>query len=257
MAIDAEPVRCENSRVEGLSGCVTIFRDKVGRDIQMTNKARLTALVLIIATLAGGCQKTTVETTSEVMVSDIQEQKAQLLNQIEAKYESPDAHYKLGKLYQADGLWNKAEWHCNVALSFDPVHRQAQAAIVKLLADGGNQPRSSLSAEIYINQVSSSAQASLRLGQAFQMEALDEYAMACYQQALGMVPNSAAIHRQIGYYYLSKGDNVRAEEYLKRSFAINPYQAEVAGVLGRMGVIVQVPRKTENNTKKLDKILDQ
>ncbi|MHC5061501.1 MAG: hypothetical protein ACYTFK_10520 [Planctomycetota bacterium] len=223
----------------------------------MASKAKLTVLVLVIAALAGGCQETAEKKFSQVSVSDIQEQKAQLLNQIEAKYENPEAHYKLGKLYQADGLWSKAEWHCTVALSFDPLHRKAQAAIVKVLADSGNQARSQLSSEIYINQASSSAQASLRLGQAFQMEALDDYAMACYQQALGLAPNSAAIHRQIGYYYLSKGDNVRAEEYLKRSFAINPYQAEVAGVLGRMGVIVQVPRKTETNTKKLDKILDE
>lgn len=108
-----------------------------------------------------------------------------------------------------------------------------------------------------MNQAGTSASASLRLGQAFQKELMDEYAVACYQQALALAPNSAAIHRQIGYYYLSKGDRVRAEEYLKRSFAIDPYQAEVAGVLGRLGVVVQIPRKTEANTKKLDKILNR
>ena len=108
-----------------------------------------------------------------------------------------------------------------------------------------------------MNQAGTSASASLRLGQAFQRELLDDYAVACYQQALGLAPNSAAIHRQIGYYYLSKTDKVRAEGYLRRSFQIDPYQAEVAGVLGRMGVVVQVPRKTGTNTRKLDKILDQ
>jgi tetratricopeptide (TPR) repeat protein len=144
-----------------------------------------------------------------------------------------------------------------VALGFDPIHRQAQAAVVKLLAESGNLARSDLSAEIYMNQAGTSASASLRLGQAFQRELMDDYAVACYQQALSLAPNSAAIHRQIGYYYLSKADKVRAEEYLRRSFQIDPYQAEVAGVLGRMGVVVQVPRKTEKNTKKLDKILDQ
>ncbi len=223
----------------------------------MANIAKSALLAVVIAVLAGSCQKTATQETSEVMVSDTEEQKAGLLNKIEAKYENPAAHYELGKLYQADGLWDKAEWHYNVALGFDPIHRQAQAAIVKLLAESGNQARSELSAEIYMNQAGTSASASLRLGQAFQRELLDDYAVACYQQALGLAPNSAAIHRQIGYYYLSKTDKVRAEEYLRRSFQIDPYQAEVAGVLGRMGVVVQVPRKTETNTKKLDKILDE
>jgi len=223
----------------------------------MANIAKLAVLAVVITVLAGGCQKAGKRGVSEVAVGDTWERKTELLNQIEAKYENPAAHYELGKLYQADGLWDKAEWHYNVALGFDPIHRQAQAAIVKLLAESGNQARSELSAEIYMNQASTSAQASLRLGQAFQKELLDDYAVACYQQALALAPNAAAIHRQIGYYYLSKGDKVRAEEYLKRSFQLDPYQAEVAGVLGRLGVVVQVPRKTETDSKKLDRILSQ
>ncbi|RKY10752.1 MAG: hypothetical protein DRP65_06105 [Planctomycetota bacterium] len=223
----------------------------------MANMAKMAVLAVIITVLAGGCQKKIEKKAGEAAVSRNQERKAELLNRIEAKYENPQAHYELGKLYQADGLWDKAEWHYNVALGFDPIYREAQAAIVKLLAESGNSARSELSAEIYINQASTSAQASLRLGQAFQKELLDDYAMACYQQALGMAPNSAAIHRQMGYYYLSKGDKVRAEEYLKRSFAIDPYQAEVAGVLGQLGVVVQIPRKTEKDTTILDKILNR
>jgi len=234
-----------------------IFSQSFGRDVQMANIAKLALLAVITTVLAGGCRKEVKREDGEVAVSDTWERKTELLNQIEAKYENPSAHYELGKLYQADGLWDKAEWHYNVALGFDPVHRQAQAAIVKLLAESGNQARSELSAEIYMNQASTSAQASLRLGQAFQKELLDDYAVACYRQAMDLAPNSAAIHRQIGYYYLSKGDKVRAEEYLRRSFQLDPYQAEVAGALGRLGVVVQVPRKTEKNTGALDKILNR
>lgn len=236
---------------------MNIFSQRLGRDVQMANMAKLTVLAVVVTVLAGGCQKQGKREAGEIAVGDTWEEKAELLNQIEARYENPAAHYELGKLYQTDGLWDKAEWHYNVALGFDPIHRQAQAAIVKLLAESGNQARSELSAEIYMNQASTSAQASLRLGQAFQKELLDDYAVACYRQALALAPNSAAIHRQIGYYYLSKTDKVRAEEYLKRSFQLDPYQAEVAGVLGRMGVVVQIPRKTEKNTTALDKILDQ
>ena len=92
---------------------------------------------------------------------------------------------------------------------------------------------------------------------AFQKEILDEYAMACYQQALRRAPNSAKIHRQMGYYYLSKGDRARAQDYLTRSFHLDPHQPEVAGELGRLGVPVRIPRKTQKSTKKLDKIIEQ
>jgi len=233
-----------------------VFWQRLGRDVQMANMVKLAGLVLVLTALAGGCAKSSEREVSDVSVTEADQRKADLLNEIEAKYGNPDAHYELGKLYHADGLLSRAEWEYNVALGFDPVHRKAQAALVKLLAESGNDDKSKLSAEIYMNQAGSTAQASLWLGQAFQKEFLDDYAVACYQQALALAPNSAAINRQIGYYYLSKQDRVRAEEYLKRSFQIDPYQDEVARELGRMGVIVQVPRKIETNTKRLDQILE-
>ncbi len=49
----------------------------------------------------------------------------------------------------------------------------------------------------------------------------------------------------------------RAEEHLRRSFEIDPLQSEIAYELGRMGVVVQTPRKRAVNTGKLDKMLDE
>jgi Flp pilus assembly protein TadD len=72
-----------------------------------------------------------------------------------------------------------------------------------------------------------------------------------------MAPNSAKINRQIGYYYLSKGNKDVARDYLSRSFQLNPNQPEVAGELGRLGVAVKIPRKTEKSTKKLDKMVEK
>ena len=95
------------------------------------------------------------------------------------------------------------------------------------------------------------------MGLAFQKEGLDEYALGCYQQALHLAPSSAKINRQIGYYYLSKGDKERAIDYLSRSFQLDPAQPEVAGQLGRLGGAVRIPRKTQKNTKKLAKIVEQ
>jgi Flp pilus assembly protein TadD len=95
------------------------------------------------------------------------------------------------------------------------------------------------------------------LGRAFQDRGLDEYALSCYKQAHNLMPNSVMINKQLGYYYLLKKDNANAEMYLRRTFELDPSQAEVAGELGRLGVKVQVPTKKTMNAKKLDKIAEE
>jgi hypothetical protein len=45
----------------------------------------------------------------------------------------------------------------------------------------------------------------------------------------------------MGLYYLGKGDTAQAKQYLVRSFEINPRQPDVAGALGRLGVVVELP----------------
>ncbi len=182
--------------------------------------------------------------------------KTRLLRDIDRKYDNPEAHYQLGKIYQSEGLLDRAEWEFTLALQFDPVLYKAQAAKVKTYHLLGQEDRARLAAELYINQAGASAEASSLLGRGFQQEQLDQYALECYQQALAMAPNSAALHRQIGYYYLTKGDSVRAEEYLRRSVQLDPYQPEVAEQLGRMGVVIQVPRKVES-AKNIDKAINE
>ena len=190
-------------------------------------------------------------------VSVNEKEKARLLKEIDKTYENVDAHYKLGQLYLADGLWSQAEHQQSIALTFDPVHRKAQAARVKALLGAGDNTKAQLLAEEYVKQASISAAASLELGLAYQDQNLDDYALKCYQQALQMAPNSAKINRQIGYYYLSKGNRDIAREYLSRSFQLNPNQPEVAGELGRLGVPVRIPRKKPADAKKLDKMVDK
>ena len=210
--------------------------------------------LLVCALLLGGCNG---EKTKEVEMTPAEKEKAGLLGRIDRKFENPDAHFELGRLYQADGLWSQAEHQYNITLNFDPTHREAQAARVEVLLDSGDTARAELLADEYMGQASISAAGSLRLALAFQKQALDEYALACYRQALRLAPNSAKINRQIGYYYLSKNDKARAQDYLTRSFQLNPNQPEVAGELGRLGVGVKIPRKTKKSTKKLDKIVEE
>ena len=228
----------------------------------MTGEKKFVGLALLICVLVlGGCGSAGgnggTRTTKDVEKTASEKERAKVLAEIDLKFENPDAHFRLGQLYQADGLWARAENEYNITLSFDPVHRPAQAALVKVLYSGGNKDKAKLLSDVYINQASSSALASLNLGLAFQKQGLDEEAVSCYRQALHLAPNSAQINRQLGYYYLSKGDNTQAKEFLGRSFQLNPDQPDVAGELGRLGVAVKIPRGTETNTKALDKMMEQ
>lgn len=229
---------------------------------EMSSKTQFIVPCLLLCTLLlNGCASLRgsgeAKPLKEVGTTPTEKKKADLLKQIDRKFENPQAHFELGQLYQADGLWTQAEREYNTALGFDPVHRDAQAALVKVFLDSGDTTRAQFSYDMYINQTSNTAFGSLKLALGFQKQGLDDYALACYQQALRLNPNSAKINRQIGYYYLSKGERDRARDYLTRSFQLKANQPDVAGELGRLGVPVKIPRKTAKKTKQLDKTVEE
>jgi len=211
--------------------------------------------LLVCTLLFSGCvsesEKAKAPQVDRILKTPAEEKKrGKLLKTIDRRFDNPSAHFELGRLYQADGLWAAAEYHYDTALRFDPVHRDAQAAMVKMLTESGDTAKAKLLADTYMRQVSSSATGSRRLALAFQMQGLDEYTLACYQQALRLGPDSAESYKQIGYYYLGKDDKVRAREYLSRSFELNPSQPDVALKLGQLGVEIRIPQETEKDTKK-------
>ncbi|RKY10110.1 MAG: hypothetical protein DRP56_01670 [Planctomycetota bacterium] len=203
----------------------------------------VTILSLMLAFMLSGCESASKAPDSVNEETTIQQSpKAQLLEQIDRKYENPEAHYQLGKLAYAEGQLDKADFEYRVALGFNPVHYRAQAGVVKVATDQKQTERAQIIAELYISQAAVSAPASVRLGKAFQNEELGAYALSCYYQATGLTPKSPEPYKLLGYYYLGEGDQVRAEENFRRSFELDPYQTNVAGELGRMGVIIGLPR---------------
>jgi len=223
----------------------------------MSCKARLPwVLVLACMFVFSGCVSSSAKDDKKVGKTPDEIKKANLLKKIDRKFENPEAHYELGRMYQADRMWSEAEHHYSLALNFEPAHWYAQAARVKVLGEAGDKSKAALLNEIYVDQASNSAAASLKLGLGFQKQELDDDALRCYQQALRLAPNSSRINRQIGYYYLAKGDKVRAQDYFVRSFQLNADQGDVAYQLGLLGRKVAPPRKKQKNTKKLDKIVD-
>lgn len=231
---------------------------------EMISKVQLISLALLVCVLlVWGCgspgksQAVREPKVDKIPLTPSEMKKARLLQQIEDRFESPNAHFELGQLYQDDGLWTQAANEYNIAVSFNPAHRSAQAALVKVLTAGGNASKAALTADIFMSQVAGDATNSLRLAMAFQKQGLDEYAMGCYRQALYLAPNSSTITRQIGYYHLNKGNTIQAQEYLSRSFQLNPNQPDVAAELGKLGIAVKIPRNPAKNIKKLDNMVNK
>ncbi len=206
------------------------------------------SLLIVVVGFVCGCADTSRKKTERINTDVIDSEKIQLQNRIDRKFDDPQAHYRLGKIYQREGLLERAAWEFTLALQFDPVHYSAQAAKVRVYKDLGQADRSAITAELFIDQAGGSAESLTLLGRAFQAEGLDDYALICYQKALDRAPNSALLHKQIGFFYLNKGDTLRAEEYLRKSIQIDPYQPDVAEQLGKMGVVIQVPQPAQSRS---------
>jgi tetratricopeptide (TPR) repeat protein len=173
---------------------------------------------------------------------------AMLLSELDRRYENPQAHYELARLYHRSQNWLKADFHYNQAISFNPANRPAQAGQIKMFIDRGEAAKAEQYANGYIRQSAGAVIEMIRLGWEFEQLGLDAYALRCYRHALEAAPDSHEANRQMGYYYLNKGDSDQAKRYLMRSFELNPRQPDVAGALGRLGVVVQAPVEPEPMT---------
>ena len=205
------------------------------------------AAILACAVMLAGCNEgnATSPKTDEPEPVVYIDKRAGMLQKLDKNFRNSDVHFELGRSYREDGLWTKAEYHFETATRFDPTNRAAQAALTKLLIVGGEKAKADLGAKRYIKQAAYSLKETMKLANAFTGERLEEYAVACYRQAVRIGPESPDGYRELGRYYLSKEDKDTAKEYFKRSFRLDPTQVQVAGELGRLGVIVRVPRDTE------------
>ncbi len=222
-------------RVKGLKSknCACVLRSQ-------RSCTKIAVIISLLISFFAGC---TTNTKVTPVVSK-QDRKAELLKTLERRPENPKAQYELGKIYQGEGRYSDAEWRYNQALTFDPVFRQAQASMVKLFVDSHNPTKENFYAEQYMQMVSANADQSLELAMAFQEVQLDKYAMLCYQKALELAPNSYKVHRQLGYYYLSKGDKKKAEDHFVQSYTLYPNQTDIVYELGLLDRKLVSPQET-------------
>ncbi len=207
----------------------------------MAYRIKLIGSVVVLAFLVVGCGESEVSQIPPADIMSARQRTEILLRQIDVKYENPQAHYELGRIYHASGLWKKAEEEYRVAVDFDPVLWDAEASRVKVFLDRGDEAGSKEAAAAAIDRATLSAEMLLGLAEAFEKEYFDDYALKCHSEALALAPDSPDVYKRIGFYYLTKRDRSRAEANLRRSFQLDPYQPDVAGELGRLGVIVEVP----------------
>jgi tetratricopeptide (TPR) repeat protein len=208
----------------------------------MNAKLRVMILgTMLCALLIAGCRNTSAPRVDQNVRAASDIHKAELLKELDKKWENPPVHFELGQLYHAAGDYSKAEYYYNIALGFNPAYREVQAAMVKVQLDKGDKTKADWVANGYMTQVASMPEQLLSLGVAFEKQGLDDYALKCYQEALKTAPDSSAVNRQLGYYYLAKNKKDLAKEYFIRSFQLNPDQPDVAGELGRLGVAVRIP----------------
>lgn len=200
-------------------------------------------LLASIIFVFGGCAGTEAPKPAVDRVGTVPSEKteAQLLAELDRKFENAQAHYELARIYHQSSTWNKAEYHYNVALGFEPWNKAAQAGLVKMFADRGETAKAEQFANRYISDARVAVAEMLRLGWEFEKLGMDDYALRSFRQAVAAAPDSAEANKQIGYYYLGKGDTANAKQHLMRSFELNPRQPDVAGALGRLGVVVQTP----------------
>ena len=103
-------------------------------------------IVTAVAATLAGCQQTT-QTDPAQPRSATEARKAELNEQLARRYENPEAHYELGKIFHQEGNLLRAEQHYNVAMGFDPVHRRGEAAMGGVVKDAPEMLRAQITVE--------------------------------------------------------------------------------------------------------------
>jgi len=205
-------------------------------------KFRFAITLFVVGLLTAGCpnqasRPVQADARKNVKLAPIEDE-GTLLGEIEKDFSNADLHYRLGRVYNQKGQMASAEFEYERALVFDPLHFDAQAALVKLWQDSGNTARANQEIDRYIDRAGN-AKNLIGLGTAFHRQAMLEPAKRCYDLAVQRDPQNPAAYKQLGLYYLSRNDKAAATQMFAKSFELDPYQSDVAMELGRLGVTVK------------------
>ncbi|MDH7598313.1 MAG: tetratricopeptide repeat protein [Sedimentisphaerales bacterium] len=179
--------------------------------------------------------------TSGPVAGSSSERERYLQALVDRNFQDPQAHYLLAEYYHTEGLWDKAIYQLDLALRFGPFFRKAQVAKVRILLEKGDKQAADAAVDAFIRHSAHNPDGLVDLARCFQQEGLDQYALYCLQQATLLWPRSPLVYKELGLYLLAKDQPAKAKESLMKSFELDPVQPDVAGALGRLGVVVEAP----------------
>lgn len=238
--LDMNAGRCHNEGLTGGGLTAGARREfDLAVEVHMSTRAIQGLMLTVALALMAGCQPAAKDSLAGLSAD---QQKQILYDQIESRYEIPQAHYKLGQIFEREGELRKAGYHYETAADFKPYFWAAQAASVKVYQDA-KMPDKPARLQGKWATMASSADDCLSLAKAYELVGLTAQAKAMYDKAENVAPKSAKAFKASGYFYLAGKDKATAEAKFRRSFELDPYQSEVSAELGKMGVIVQSPRK--------------
>lgn len=209
-------------------------------------KLKLCVIACPVLLLAFGCTADS-SYAPDLATDQIPDKETYLLSQLDTRFKDPDIHSELGRYYLSEGLLGKAKYHLETALGFDPSHRRAQAAFIKLTQLQNGDAQAEETFRRFQRLLLKSPSELIKLAKALSEEELDQFALDCFNRAIQLQPESAEAHRQLAYFYLARDDQDKALKHFTRSFELNPNQPDVAGELGRMGVVIQTPGIHQTN----------
>lgn len=205
-------------------------------------KSMFVTVLCTVGLMAGGCPAPNPNPPQsdarKVVKPALPEDEGALVAAIDKDFSNADLHYRLGRVYHQKGKAASAEFEYERALVFDPLCFDAQAALVKLWLDSGNAAKGQEQTDVYIDRAGNPTNL-VGLGIAFHRQGLMDQAKRCYDLAIQRDPKNALAYKGLGLYYLSKNDRTNATQMFTRSFELDPYQADVAQELGRLGVTVK------------------
>ena len=164
-------------------------------------------LLIFVLFVFGGCAGTEAPKPAVDRVGTVPSEKteAQLLAELDKRFENAQVHYELARVYHRSATWNKAEYHYNVALGFEPWNKAAQAGMVKMFADRGDATKAEQLANGYIRQAAVAVAEMLRLGWEFEKLGMDDYALRSFRQAVTAAPDSAEANKLIAAARIETG----------------------------------------------------
>ncbi|MHC4744090.1 MAG: tetratricopeptide repeat protein, partial [Planctomycetota bacterium] len=116
-------------------------------------EAWLWGILLACAIMLAGCNQVITPSpgTAKPKPAFYTGKQGPMLEKLDKRFQNSDTHFELGQSYRAEGNRAKAKYHFDIAIRFDPTNRPAQAALTKVLIDGGERSEADVGAKRYMS----------------------------------------------------------------------------------------------------------